>query len=126
MLSSVVKEHQGRQAARKEQQEVKRKEALTAASNLTTALVDHLNVGVAQAYLNQKRLDSEAKQLHLNATNFAKQTAAWLLLIDSFNSSLKELGDVESWARTIESDMRAVSSTLEYTYKVNSDRDGPK
>lgn len=126
MLSSLVKEHQGRQASRKEQQEVKRKEALTAASNLTTALVDHLNVGVAQAYLNQKRLDSETKQLHLNATNFAKQTAAWLLLIDRFNSSLKELGDVESWARTIESDMRAVSSTLEYTYKVNSDREGSK
>ena len=58
--------------------------------------------------------------MHLNATNFAKQTAAWLLLIDSFNSSLKELGDVESWARTIEGDMRAVSSTLEYSYKVNS------
>ena len=102
MLSSLVKEHQGRQASRKEQQEVKRKEALTAASNLTTALVDHLNVGVAQAYLNQKRLDSETKQLHLNATNFAKQTAAWLLLIDRFNSSLKELGDVESWAHTNE------------------------
>ena len=80
----------------------------------------------SNAYLNQKRLDSEAKQLHLNATNFAKQTAAWLLLIDRFNSSLKELGDVESWARTIESDMRAVSSTLEYTYKVNSDREGSK
>ena len=51
MLSSLVKEHQGRQASRKEQQEVKRKEALTAASNLTTALVDHLNVGVAQVTL---------------------------------------------------------------------------
>ena len=82
MLSSLVKEHQGRQVARKEQQEVfcfflgnvlkscslpeislrieesgqnlriipqvKRKEALAAASSLTTALVDHLNVGVAQ------------------------------------------------------------------------------
>lgn len=92
---------------------------MTAANNLTTALVDHLNVGVAQAYLNQKRLDSEAKQLHLNATNFSKQTAAWLQLIDSFNTSLKEVGDVESWAKSIETDMRAVSSTLEYTYKVN-------
>ena len=94
---------------------------MTAANNLTTALVDHLNVGVAQAYLNQKRLDSEAKQLHLNATNFSKQTAAWLQLIDSFNTSLKEVGDVESWAKSIETDMRAISSTLEYTYKVNSE-----
>ena len=90
-------------------------------NNLTTALVDHLNVGVAQAYLNQKRLDSEAKQLHLNATNFSKQTTAWLQLIDSFNNSLKEVGDVESWAKTIETDMRAISSTLEYAYKVNSE-----
>ena len=121
MLSSLVKDHQARQVVRREQQEVKRKEALTAANNLTTALVDHLNVGVAQAYLNQKRLDSEAKQLHLNATNFSKQTTAWLQLIDSFNNSLKEVGDVESWAKTIETDMRAISSTLEYAYKVNSE-----
>jgi len=121
MLSSLVKDYQARQAVRKEKQEVKRKEALSAATNLTTALVDHLNVGVAQAYLNQKRLDSEAKQLHLNATNFSKQTTAWLQLIDSFNNSLKEVGDVENWARTIEGDMRTISSTLEYSYKVNSE-----
>ena len=71
--------------------------------------------------MNQKRLDSEAKHLHLNATNFSKQTSAWLQLIDSFNTSLKEVGDVQSWARTIETDMRIVSSTLEYAYKVNSE-----
>ena len=140
MLSSLVKEHQARQQVRKDQQEIKRKEALTAANSLTTALVDHLNVGVAQvrsrrkisisvfflpntlqAYLNQKRLDSEAKQLHLNASNFSKQTASWLALIESFNKSLKEVGDVESWAKSIENDLRAVSSTLEYAYKVNSE-----
>lgn len=72
MLSAIVKEHQNKQAARKERQgnsqcliyvnqlgriiescvnsnvvltEQKRKDAVQAASNLTQALVDHLNVG---------------------------------------------------------------------------------
>lgn len=44
---------------------------------------------VAQAYLNQKRLDAEAKQLHVGATNFAKQTQQWMQLIDGFSSALK-------------------------------------
>ena len=44
---------------------------------------------VAQAYLNQKRLDSEAKQLHIEATNFAKQTQQWMQLIETFSSSIK-------------------------------------
>lgn len=40
--------------------------------------------------------------------------------MDSFNKSLKQLGDVENWAKAIESDMRIVSSSLEYAYKVGS------
>ncbi|XP_068082381.1 biogenesis of lysosome-related organelles complex 1 subunit 1 isoform X3 [Anabrus simplex] len=118
MLSSLVKEHQIKQAVRKEKQEQKRKEAVAAANNLTQALVDHLNVGVAQAYLNQKRLDAEAKQLHHSATNFAKQTQQWVSLVESFNSALKEIGDAENWARSIECDMRTITSALEYAYKV--------
>nr|CAD7396851.1 unnamed protein product [Timema cristinae] len=118
MLSSLVKEHQAKQAGRKEIQEQKRKEAMAAANNLTQALVDHLNVGVAQAYLNQKRLDAEAKQLHHNATNFAKQTHQWANLVESFSSALKEIGDAENWAQSIEADMRTITSALEYSYKV--------
>ncbi|VVC28260.1 Biogenesis of lysosome-related organelles complex 1 subunit 1 [Cinara cedri] len=118
MLSSVVKEHQAKQAARKESQDIKRKEAVNAANELTNALVEHLNVGVAQAYLNQKKLDAEAKQLHQSAIVFSKQTSQWLSLIDTFNSALKELGDVENWTRTIENDMRNITTTLEYAYKV--------
>ena len=38
-------------------QETRRTEATEAASRLTSALVDHLNVGVAQAYLNQVHCD---------------------------------------------------------------------
>ncbi|EGI59766.1 Biogenesis of lysosome-related organelles complex 1 subunit 1 [Acromyrmex echinatior] len=122
MLSAIVKEHQSKQAVRKERQEQKRKEAVQAASNLTQALVDHLNVGVAQAYLNQKKLDAEAKQLQHSATNFAKQTQLWLNLVESFSSSLKEIGDAENWARSIEGDMRTIATALEYSYKDSTNR----
>ncbi|XP_018326115.1 biogenesis of lysosome-related organelles complex 1 subunit 1-like [Agrilus planipennis] len=121
MLSSMVKEHQARQSARKEAQEIKRKEAVQAASELTQALVDHLNVGVAQAYLNQKKLDAEAKQLHVSATNFSKQTQQWVNLIESFSSSLKELGDVENWAKTIEGDVRTITQALDIVYKASQE-----
>lgn len=47
---------------------------------------------MAQAYLNQKRLDAEAKQLHIGATNFSKQTQQWLQLIDGFSTALKVCG----------------------------------
>jgi biogenesis of lysosome-related organelles complex 1 subunit 1 len=80
--------------------------------------VDHLNIGVAQAYLNQKRLDQEAKNLNINANNFNKQTREWTQLIENFTGSLKELGDVENWARTIEKDMKTITASLEVAYKI--------
>lgn len=123
MLSNLVKEHQQRSAARREDQERRRQEACQASADLTQALVDHLNVGVAQAYLNQKRLDAEAKQLHSHAAEFSRQTQSWLHLIDSFNGKLKELGDVENWAKAIEKDLRTVCTTLEYVHKVNKDKE---
>ncbi|KAH8402478.1 hypothetical protein KR009_012252 [Drosophila setifemur] len=119
MLTSMVKEHHKEQVKRKQEQEVRRKEAIEASNELTQSLVDTLNVGVAQAYLNQKRLDAEAKQLHMGATNFAKQTHQWLQLIDNFSSALKELGDVENWARSIEGDMYVINQSLELAYKAS-------
>merc|ERR1711946_89048 len=118
MLSSLIKEHQAKQQAQRKTREELRKEALSAAGNLTDALVDHLNVGVAQAYLNEKKLDTEARQLQNNAANFSRQAQQWLQLVESFSSALKEVGDVDNWARSIEKDLKVAETALEYAYKV--------
>ncbi|WAQ93722.1 BL1S1-like protein, partial [Mya arenaria] len=75
MLSNLMKVHHAKQTARKERQEKKKREAIISATALTHALVDHLNAGVANAYVNQKKLDTETKILQANATQFSKQTA---------------------------------------------------
>ena len=55
MLSSILKEHQSSQQRRRELEETRRIEAVNATNKLSHALVDHLNSGVAQAYINQVR-----------------------------------------------------------------------
>ncbi|XP_019636057.1 PREDICTED: biogenesis of lysosome-related organelles complex 1 subunit 1-like [Branchiostoma belcheri] len=117
MLSALLKEHQARQQQHRELQEKRRKDTIAAATAVTQALGENLNSGVSQAYVNQKKLDAEAKQLQTQAATYAKKTLQWLAVVEGFNQALKEIGDVENWARSIESDMRIISTALEYVYK---------
>lgn len=121
MLSQLVKQHQAKQEERKEEIEKKKQIALNAANQLTSALVDHLNDGVSQAYLNQRKLDVEAKNLHANITQLSKQAAGWLSLLENLNKAVNELGDVKNFAKCIESDMRLISTSLEYSYSLVKD-----
>jgi len=63
MLSRAFKEHQAKQAVHRENQERLRREAVVASSQLTFKMMDALNSGVEQAYFNQRKLETEAKQL---------------------------------------------------------------
>ena len=75
---------------------------------------------VSQAYVNQRKIDAEAKALQARVNRFTQQTHAWLQIADNFNGALKELGDVENWARSIERDMRIVNDTLQASYDLHN------
>ena len=90
-----------------------KKEAMESVGAATTAAMDTVNVGVATVWHNQQQLEAEARQLQQQAQRFNTQTTQWLSTFQSFHQSLKELGDVENWARTIESDMAFINSSLE-------------
>ncbi|XP_057293606.1 biogenesis of lysosome-related organelles complex 1 subunit 1-like isoform X2 [Hydractinia symbiolongicarpus] len=117
MLSRVLKEHNLKQAITKEKHEERKKTAVTAVHEFSGKLVDALNSDVEKAYNNQRALETEAKHLQQHVIQFSKQTQQWTSMLVKFNQLLKELGDVENWARTIEMDITTIACALEYAYK---------
>ena len=79
----------------------------------TTAAMDTVNTGVATVWHNQQQLEAEARLLHQNTQRLTKQSAQWASSYKGFHAALKALGDVENWAKTIESDMAFIHSALE-------------
>ncbi|KYQ89706.1 GCN5-like 1 domain-containing protein [Tieghemostelium lacteum] len=116
MLSKLVKEHQTHINKIKDENEVLRKEAINSIGTVTNGLLDSVNQGVASIFANQKKIENEARTLQTNTAKFSKQTSQWISLIENFNNSLKEIGDVENWAKTIENDMYNISNVIEYLY----------
>lgn len=52
-----------------------------------------------------------------NIDQFSKSMNQWAALMSTFNDSLKQLGDVDNWAKVIETDLAEISTILEYVYK---------
>lgn len=117
MMSQTMKRFQTKQSVQRDLQELRKKEIQQLCAQLNVLLVDTMNNRVEGAYINQKRLQSHTRQFQHNVTNLQKQSDQWLKLMDSFNHSLKEIGDVTNWAKSLESEMTKISHTLAYAYK---------
>jgi hypothetical protein len=117
MLGVLLKEHQAKQELLRQENESRRKRAVASVDRVTNGMMDSVNAGVARVFTNQKKIEAQAVQLQNQTERFTKQTAQWIQLIDNFNQSLKEIGDIENWARTIETDMRTIAGALEYVHK---------
>mmetsp|Transcript_16461 Transcript_16461/g.33793 ORF Transcript_16461/g.33793 Transcript_16461/m.33793 type:complete len:158 (-) Transcript_16461:54-527(-) len=120
MLSTVAKEYQVKQLKLKEVNEQNRKEALAATETVANLVTDPVTTNVSEVFATQRKLEMEVKGLQTNTSHFAKQTRQWLEMIDDFNANLKEVGDFQNWAKTVEWDMKNIASALDYVSRSDS------
>ena len=69
--------------------EGRREAALESVGVTTSVLLDSINSGVAEVFVNQEELEREAKQLQAQSTRLARSSNQWLLMINEMSTALK-------------------------------------
>lgn len=117
MLSSLVKKHETKRIESRNNQEHLKRKTLKSLYVFNKAALEVVNVGVASVYSNQVQIDQEMKFMQNHIETLSQLTNQWSTMMDKFYDSLKELGDVENWAQSIERDLITVTSCLEHVHK---------
>eukprot|EP01016_Furgasonia_blochmanni_P022152 TRINITY_DN2420_c0_g1_i8.p2 TRINITY_DN2420_c0_g1~~TRINITY_DN2420_c0_g1_i8.p2 ORF type:complete len:116 (+),score=28.01 TRINITY_DN2420_c0_g1_i8:329-676(+) len=71
-------------------------------------MLHHMNDKVFVLHNNQQIIDKETKQLRAECIKFYKEANNWVALYNDLNESLKQLGDVVNWGKTIEDDLKTL------------------
>jgi hypothetical protein len=69
--------------------ETSKKAALEAAAVVSDLLVESINGGVQEVFVNEKQIEMEARSMGVTVQRFSKQTSQWLNVIHTFDSALK-------------------------------------
>ena len=120
MFNSILKEHRAKSVQTRKQLDSQRAAALASAELVTHHLFHEVHTGLGLVYQNQRVLANEASCLQAHTNRFAKQSERWLSLSTQLNNSLKELGDVQNWALTIQKDVRWIEHNLQQTLEANN------
>ncbi|KAG8088818.1 hypothetical protein GUJ93_ZPchr0011g27471 [Zizania palustris] len=65
-----------------------------------------------ELYINEKRIELEARALLATILRYRKQTDQWLAATNSINSVLKEIGDFENWMKIMDFDCKSINTAI--------------
>ncbi|MFS7902992.1 hypothetical protein Hanom_Chr01g00018371 [Helianthus anomalus] len=111
-LLRLVNDHQTTVTRLREQTEKSKKEAIKSASRVSDLLVEAVNGGVEECFVNEKRIEVEIRALKATVMRFAKQTDQWLASTHAINNAIKEIGDFENWMKTMELDCKSITAAI--------------
>ncbi|KAG0554373.1 hypothetical protein M758_12G088200 [Ceratodon purpureus] len=111
-VAHMMQKHAYESAQHRERVETAKKDALASAAVVSNLLVESVNGGVQEAFINEKRIEMEARALGVTIQKFLKQTSQWLNVVHTLDTALKEIGDFENWVKTMEYDCEQIAGTL--------------
>ncbi|KAJ4786900.1 hypothetical protein LUZ62_038146 [Rhynchospora pubera] len=111
-LLHIIHEHQNKALLIRDQTDKAKKNALKSAQNLSNLLVDTVNGGVEEAFINEKRIEMEIRALLVTIAWYKKQTDQWLATTNALNTVLKEIGDFENWMNIMDFDCKSINAAI--------------
>ncbi|KAJ4807472.1 hypothetical protein LUZ62_020038 [Rhynchospora pubera] len=111
-LLHIIHEHQNKALLIRDQTDKAKKNALKSAQNLSNLLVDTVNGGVEEAFINEKRIEMEIRALLVTIARYKKQTDQWLATTNALNTVLKEIGDFENWMNIMDFDCKSINAAI--------------
>ncbi|KAK1629310.1 hypothetical protein QYE76_003625 [Lolium multiflorum] len=82
------------------------KNAVRSASRVAGHLVEAVDGGVQELFVNEKRIELEARALLGTITRYRKQTDQWLAATNA------EIGDFENWMKIMDFDCKSVNAAI--------------
>lgn len=89
-----------------------KKDAIKKAARAAELMVEAVNRGVQESFINEKRIEYEIRALAATITRFTKQTDQWLTVSHSMNTAIKEIGDFENWMKIMEFDCKSITAAI--------------
>ncbi|GJN28483.1 hypothetical protein PR202_gb16612 [Eleusine coracana subsp. coracana] len=85
---------------------------LRSAVRVAHLLVDTVDGEAHQLFVNEKRIELEARTLLSSVTRYRKQTDQWLAANNAVNSALKEIGDFENWMKIMDFECKSINAAI--------------
>ncbi|KAA8543678.1 hypothetical protein F0562_021576 [Nyssa sinensis] len=111
-LLQLINDHHHSSIRLREHTEKAKKDAIRSAVRVSDLLVDAVNGGVQESFINEKRIELEIRALTATIIRFARQTDQWLAASHAINTAIKEIGDFENWMKTMEFDCKSISAAI--------------
>ncbi|PIN13455.1 General control of amino-acid synthesis 5-like 1 [Handroanthus impetiginosus] len=111
-LLQMISDHNQGSVQLREHTEKAKKEAIQKAMHVSELLVNLVNGGIQEVFINEKRIEMEIRALAATIMRFSKQTDQWLAASHAVNNAVKEIGDFENWMKTMELDCKSITAAI--------------